>query len=170
MKQVVLTAEGIQKVGEAVRLRGQVQRFTTPSSAARILPQQLDGSVGQEGMLGLFASQNEIFDDRYGYSGNEFLLDAQVTLPFALTLGGSADYLEKTYTIPAKDLADSVILADARHDFRFDVAISVSRPIPLGQDRSLTPKAEAHFLRNRSNAPYYDFHKQTFLVGLEYSF
>ena len=120
--------------------------------------------------LGVFTSENEIFDDHYGFSGNELVLGVEAELPGSVHLDCSADHLWKKYTIPAKDLSDSVVIADNRVDRRLEVRIGVSRTFQMGGGRSLKPRGEVHFLRNSSNAPYYDFDKKTYLVGIEFNF
>jgi hypothetical protein len=170
VSQLVASAELVQKLAEMIRVRAQVQHFGNPSTAARILPQQLNSTVEQEGMLGLFTSQNEIFDDHYGFSGNEVLLGVELTFPGSINAGCTADFVAKKYTIPARDLSDSLVLAANREDNRLDVAMSLSKSISFGGTRSLKPKAEIHYLRNHSNAPYYEFDKSTYLIGVEYNF
>src|SRR5207247_1174950 len=140
-------------------LLGQYNYFGRPSSTARILPQQIQGALEQQGAIGTFISQNEIFDDHYGYSGNEFALQIQQAIPFSINLTVKGDFLKKTYTIPAKDHTDTVVVANNRADQRFEGEINISKTIPFGESNSVKPRIEIHYLRNTSNAPYYDFDK-----------
>ncbi len=152
------------------RLAGQYLYFATPSSEARILPQQISNAIEQQGSIGEFTSENEIFDDHYAYSGNAFILQVQQALPFSFTLTVKGVYQKKTYTLPAMDLADSVVIASNRLDERFENEISLTTSIQLSEGKILKPKAIFHYIRNKSNAPYYDFDKNSFLVGVDFSF
>ena len=117
-----------------------------------------------------FVLQNDIFDDRFSYHGDDFTLGITRALPFALTLGVRGGYQHKNYTYPAKDLADSLVLAPSREDRRSDVSASLTRTFAMGTGRSLKAEIEFHYLKNKSNAPYYDFDKTAWMAGLELGF
>jgi hypothetical protein len=143
--------------------------FDLPSTPARILPEQLLGAIQEQGVLGDFTSQSDFFDDHYGYAGNLIALRLQQNLPAEFQIAVKASYQNKTYTIPAKDLSDTLVLASQRLDTRVETVLSLSKTFHMGAS-SLQPKVEYVYLRNSSNAPYYGFDKNTFLIGIDYDY
>ena len=91
-------------------------------------------------------------------------------MPFEFVALVKSNFVQKKYTIPAYDLSDTVIVAGNREDTRFELEINISRMFEFGEGKSIKPRIEFHYLRNRSNAPYYDIDKNTFLLGCEFNF
>lgn len=170
VRQFSASVQWEQSLVPDTRLLAQYNFFGWPSSTARILPQQIQSALEQQGAIGTFTSSNDIFDDHYGYLGNGVALQVQQTIPFSINLTIKGDFQKKTYTVPANDLSDTVQVADNRVDRRFEIEINISKTIPFGEGKSVKPRIETHYLRNKSNAPYYDFDKNTFLIGVELNF
>ncbi len=168
VRQWTLSA-GIEQMlrSDGTRFSATYTRVGTPSAAARAIPQQLRNVLEVKGLTS--TSQNEIYDDRFSYSANAIELRAEHPLPYSLTINAGAGFQTKTYTLPAMDLSDTVQLADRRLDDRTEISVEISRPIALGSG-ILKPQVDIHYLRNKSNAPFYDFEKKTILMGIEYSF
>jgi hypothetical protein len=159
-----------QKVFQNTDLVTQYLAWGRPSTKARVLPQQLKGAIEEGGVIGNFVSENEVFDDHYGYSGGAFLVQITQPFPLAFVLALRTQYQTKRYTVPAKDLADSIVIADSRTDHRSENQASLSKTFLVGQGKNLKLSTEFTLFRNRSNAPYYDFEKNVIQVGLEFSF
>ncbi|MBI1806533.1 MAG: hypothetical protein HYR76_05720 [Ignavibacteria bacterium] len=170
VKQFSATLLWKQKVIAGTEIVAHYTRFGNPSTEARIIPQQLLGGLEERGIIGQFTSENEIFDDHFAYSGNEVGLKFQHSLPYAFSMAVNGQFNYKRYTVPAMDLADSLVLADNRIDRRSEVVISLSKSFSVGDGKQLKPEVEYHYLRNNSNAPYYTFDKNVFMAGLEFAF
>ncbi len=159
-----------QSIAKGSDVTGEYTRYGNPSGEARVIPEQLRGAGPDRGSIGDFTGQNEIFDDHFAYSGNQYSLQLNAGIPLGLTLGAKELILVKTYSTPAMDLTDSLTLAPHRNDHRYETVVSVARPIPLGEGRVLKPEMEFHYLRNDSNAPYYAFDKSIVLFGIAFEF
>ncbi len=148
----------------------QFTRYANPSTTARTLRGQVGNTGEDDFFAGNAVARGEVFDDHYAFSANEIFLQIDQTFPFALTLTLRGQYASKKYSTPAFDLSDTLLIADHRLDDRWEGAAVLSRPFALGAARTLEARAELHYFRNESNAPYYDFRKNTFMlaVGVEF--
>ena len=169
VRQFTLEAEWKQTFFTGTMLKAGYTYFGLPSSEARIIPQQLRGAIDEGGLIGEFASANEIFDDHFGYDGNQLVLGFIQPLPAGFSAALNEKFIHKKYTVPAMDLSDSLALAPNRIDDQSEFIVNISRIFAFG-DKHLKPELEFHYLRNDSNAPFYVFNKKTFLAGLEFSF
>jgi hypothetical protein len=134
--------------------------YGTPSTVARSLPNQLGGA----------GAQSDIFDDHYSYSGPLFSFRLSQILQADFTIGLQGLFQSKEYTTPAMDLLDSVVVADHRMDHRQEYVISVSKAFSAGAGKSIRPVIEYHYFNNDSNAEYYAFTKNVYILGLEFDF
>ncbi|HEV8537785.1 MAG TPA: hypothetical protein VGR15_02580 [Bacteroidota bacterium] len=159
-----------QKFSSSTTAMMQYTYYGTPTSEARLLPQEKSNAFERVGIGNNLVLQNEIFDDRYGYSGNEVSLRIQQQFPFALMLTMQGTTLHKNYTLDALAFDSTATETGRRIDTRLVTEINLSRPIALSEHSSLRPQLEVHLIRNESNAPYYEFDKATFMIGLEFNF
>ncbi len=159
-----------QKVGPDATIIAGYTAFMTPSTEARVIPDQLRGAVESAGLIGGFAAENEIFDDHYRYSGNAVTLQLQQQLPLSILLQAGGGFWFKHYADPAYDLSDSVVVASHREDHRSEFSILLSKKILFANTSVLKPAIEIRYLRNNSNAPYYDFDKTVLSAAIEYDF
>ena len=134
--------------------------YGTPSTIARALPNTLGGA----------GAQSDIFDDHYSYTGPVFAFRLSQLLPAEINVGFQGLIQLKTYTFPAMDLLDSVVVADYRTDHRQEYVISVSKRFGTGAGTSIKPTIEYHYFNNDSNAEYYVFTKNVYMLGLEFDF
>ena len=70
----------------------------------------------------------------------------------------------------ALDFDSSATTGGNRSDERFEGEFQLSKSFPIRGNQSLKPHLSYHFIRNASNAPYYDFDKYSVEIGLEYDF
>ncbi|HEY6190826.1 MAG TPA: hypothetical protein VI215_00710 [Bacteroidota bacterium] len=168
--QFTLSATWKQTIDSGSEVTAGYIRYGAPSAAARILPAQLGGAPGDRGATGLFAGDDEIFDDHFAYTADGFSLQLNQRLPLGLRLSARQLYQRKRYGAPAMDLADSLTLASHRDDRRYETDLTLALPISLGPGKVLTPEAEFHHVRNDSNAPYYAFDKSVILLGISFEF
>ncbi|HLX11865.1 MAG TPA: hypothetical protein VKS81_03550 [Bacteroidota bacterium] len=145
--------------------------FGEPSSIARLIQNQLGNGVGIFNHLGTptFNSQNEIFDDHYAFRANDINVSLQQTIPWSFVLSAALDAAHKIYTLPAYDLTDSIV-ASQRIDDRIDLQIGLSYPIMFTAQKNIKPRIGIEFLRNSSNAAYYDFDKSVYSFGVEINY
>jgi len=170
-KQFSFTLNWKQKIWKNTEMEARYSYHGEPSTGARVIPLQLGGSASEiQVFAGDFGKENEIFDDNFSYSDNEINLNAEQQLPVGFSLKFSGEFQKKSYTYAAMDLQDSLALAGNRLDDRLELKLNISKMFGLGGGKHLKPQAEVLYLRNKSNAPYYDFEKSTYLIRLEYSF
>ena len=149
----------------------QITRYAKPSKEARAVPQLRRGAAKLKSFIvNIDLGQNNLYDDHFSYYGNELTVQAKQLLPLDLILEVSLQYQKKTYTYQAMDLSDTIVVASNREDKRTEIAFNFSKNISLGEDSILKLEFEYHTFNNGSNAPYYDFKKNTFMVGAEYNF
>jgi len=169
VNQFLVTVNWEQKMAGGTRFSLSFTRFGNPSAGARLIPQQLQNIMDERQLASVATSQSEIFNDHFAYRGNEARLHVEQALPLAFLGTAEAEVQGKTFSSPAMDLSDSVQLAEHREDSRAEFGLNLSRPVTIG-GRTFKPQFEVHVIRNSSNAPFYDFDKTTFLVGIEYTF
>lgn len=160
VNQAVSSFEIVQAITKNTRMAIQYNYFGKPSGVARTLPDQGGGTT----------SEADIFDDHYSFCGSDLNIQADQKMPFQLTLHAGGIFQSKTYTFPAMDLSDSIVVADHREDRRWEYILAFARPIPFGSGKYLRLMFEYHYYRNYSNAEVYNFGKNTFLFGAEYNF
>jgi hypothetical protein len=160
VSQSTLTAEFRRPLTPTTVGSVMLTYYGTPSTVARAIPNQLGGA----------GAQSDIFDDHYTYSGPVFAFRLSQLLPAEINVGLQAVIQTKKYTFPAMDLLDSAVVADYRTDNRQEFVISVSKRFNAGVGKSLKPTFEYHYFNNDSNAEYYVFTKNVYILGLEFDF
>ena len=108
-------------------------------------------------------SDDELFDDHYGYEGLQTSLMLTQLLPESMLLrvtGGVQNRLHSS--LAAYDL-DGNVLSSQRNDRRTSLSILFQKDFQMG----FTLKAAVDFIRNYSNDPYYDYRNTA--VALELS-
>jgi hypothetical protein len=166
VNQFVIGLGWKQKIISGTTVTAKYMRYGAPSSQARVVTQQ---QLDERGVVTDITSENDIIDDPLSYSGNELRLQLNQALPLAIQLTVSSQYTDKTYTYEARDLSGSVV-APNRHDERTTIGVRFSRVFKLASYLRSNPQFEINYLRNTSNAPYYDFHKSTYTIGVEFDF
>ena len=170
VSQILASVDWHQNVAQGTDFTAGVLYFGSPSSEARLLPQQRSNVLEQQINTALPATENEIFDDHYGYSGPLYQFGAKQSLPLAFSLSIRGLDIRKAYTIPAQQFDSAAATGGNRLDYRTEFLVNLSRPFPLGVGKSLSAELEWQYIRNDSNVPYYTFSKNTFMAGLEFNF
>jgi hypothetical protein len=170
VSQPWLTMLGAYKPMTGTECTAQFSYYLNPSSTARELPKLRNGASAAPTIIqGLDIDQNELYDDHFSFNGIELNATVHQSLPLMLNLTAGFIFQHKTYTYSAKDLADSS-LAINRKDNRSDISLKLERSFSIAKENTINLVGEYHYLRNGSNAPYFDFEKNKFMLGLEYSF
>jgi hypothetical protein len=156
-----------QRFGPGTTLTFTAEYFGIPSTAARVIP-ELEHGAAESGTS--FAGQgNEIFDDHFSFHGGEIQVQVDQHLPAGFLLSVAAGYERRDYLYPATDQADS-LLPYNRRDTRAAFDCTISRPLDFGSGKLLVPRVEIHHTGNVSNAPYYEYTRNSIVAGIEWSF
>lgn len=131
-------------------------RRSNPSSDARY--------VREDAIFGL--TEDEIFDDRYGYQSNELRLRLDGVLPGDIRTMNSIELIRKQYPRTATDLAGVPLSgAPQREDARFVLRLQALYPLFRSDDGTgLSVGLAYNFIRNQSNNAYHDFHNHQVAV------
>ncbi len=125
---------------------------TNPHNAAR-------ATVGD---TPIGTSEDEIFDDRYGYQSHELTLTLRLPLFLGCSAEGEALLHRKLYPQAATTLAGDPLPPGnpQRLDQRFGLTLQISRPLVRKGDggAALTLGVLYAYVRNRSNSAYHDYH------------
>lgn len=111
-------------------------------------------------------SDDELFDDHYGYEGPQTSLMLTQVLSESMLLRLAGGWQNKIYsTLGAYDLGGSQV-ADSRRDNRSFVSLFVQKEFDLG----FTLNATYELIRNSSNDDYYDYSNNaaTFQVSVPF--
>lgn len=103
---------------------------------------------------GYIISDDELFDDHYGYEGLHSMLTLTQLLTETITVKATGGMMEKVYSsLPAFDLSGTLI-ADQRKDNRFYINLLFQKDFV---DLGFAVKAAVDFIENSSNDPFYDY-------------
>ncbi len=160
----------IEQVSRESSLGAKYLRRTSPSIKARYVTGQAKG----------YTTNDEIYDDTYGYMSNEFSGFFKQAFPWRLTLTIEPKYFSKTYGRPAYDLptTDSLgnqilkQIANQRQDNLFTLTIGVEKQFKFtsGLAQNLTVTITYFYLNNQSNDVYNKFSNQSVTVGFAADF
>ena len=136
----------------------------------RLNPGLVAGSAAVMNTDDLF-TEDELFDDRYGYSGHEFSVNFNHFLPAYIKLElGSTYYLKDYQNRQVYDLVgDLDISKNTRSDQRSLVWASLSRTFPVNWGiKNVKLTLQGGYLKNNSNDSYYQFDNYFGSLGLEF--
>ncbi len=104
-------------------------------------------------------SEDEVFDDHYGYQSHELRLHFEGTLPGAIRTTNTLQLLDKRYPRTATDLDGVALPGDPqRRDFRLQLQLQAFYPLFRSADGTGLSVGLAYgFVRNQSNNAYHDF-------------
>lgn len=125
------------------------------------------------GQVAGYTSEDELFDDRYGYESEEVSLNFTQLLPWqmSLKLGGEVQW--KNYpNRPALDLTGNPLASgELRDDRRTTGWIALSKSLMLDENgKSLDVVGEYNLIENQSNDRFYDFRSGAVTVGVGMKF
>ncbi|MFZ1731289.1 MAG: hypothetical protein WAV84_14280, partial [Bacteroidota bacterium] len=124
-------------------------RRSNPSSNARF--------INEEAIFG--TTEDEIFDDHYGYQSNEIRLQFEGSLPGNIRMTNTLQLLDKRYPRTAADLNGVPLPGDPqRQDQRLQIQLQALYPLLRSSDGTGLSVGLAYgFVRNQSNNAYHDF-------------
>lgn len=147
---------------------------TTGLSLQFLLRRNLMSSVRYLGTTtGYYYSDEELFDDVYGYNSEEFSASIKKHLPWKLRLSLGSDLRLKNYDKRlALDLEGNAFADERlRKDDKWAHWLSLSKSLKLANNMSpLSISLNWSFINNKSNDPYYDYQSSYFTIGLSQDF
>lgn len=117
-----------------------------------------------------FQGDEELWDDPYGYQGNEYSVTLTQNLPWDMTARISTDYLGKDYARRVFTATDTnTPTGPLRSDTRFVARLELRKTFDGAWAffDGLTISFSYFHQRNNSNDPYYDFRNNAFTLGFQ---
>jgi hypothetical protein len=136
----------------------------------RLNPGLVTGSATVINTDNLF-TEDELFDDRYGYKGHEFSINITHYLPAYIKLElGSAYYLKDYNNRQIYDIDGILnISGDTRSDHRSLIWASLSRSFAVNWGiKNFKLSLQSGYLKNESNGSYYQFDNYFGSLGLQF--
>ncbi len=174
LPEVVTLGDGTsQQFVVLVRLAQSLTR-TTGLSFQTLLRSNLLRTVRYVGTTsGYYYSDEELFDDVYGYHGQEMTLNLKQTLPWKMTLSMGTLLAFKHYDQRlALDLAGEPFPDERlRDDTKWTYWISLNKQFKLAAKwKPVTLTINWYGVNNGSNDPYYDYKSSYFSFGISQKF
>jgi len=115
-----------------------------------------------------YTTEDELFDDRYGYQSEELSATLTQLLPLHLTFKAGVDMRWKDYIRrPALDLTGEPLSSGAlRSDRQIQTWLRVSKQITVLGGRAAALTGEFYWMDNLSNDAYYQYQVRLFSLGL----
>ena len=136
----------------------------------RLNPGLVSGSAAVVNTDDLF-TEDELFDDRYGYDGHEFSLNFTHYLPAYIKLElGTSYYLKDYQNRQVYDLdGNSNISGDTRSDQRSLIWAGLSRGFAVNWGiKNIKLSLQGGYLKNDSNDSYYQFDNYFGSLGVQF--
>ena len=132
-----------------------------------------DGIRYLAGQVAGYTSEDELFDDRYGFESEELSFSLTQLLPWQMSLKLGGEMQWKDYpNRPALDLEGNALASgELRNDRRAKGWLSLGKSFLLDESgRALDLVAEYYLLDNRSNDAFYDFRSSAVTLGGDLKF
>ncbi len=131
-----------------------------------------DGVRYLAGQVSGYTTEDELFDDRYGYQSQEFASTLTQLLPWEMTLKSGLELKWKDYVDrPALDLSgEALISGELRSDRQVLAWLSLNKTFTLFGGKSLNVVGEFYWMNNQSNDLYYDYQVNLISLGMSTSF
>ena len=115
----------------------------------------------------IYSGDDELWDDSYGFSGNEFCVKLTQNLPYDIIIKAGADYSSRHYT---NNAADSLNISE-RRDEKIVFTAGMSKTfyeLPLLSSLEVT--VEYMFINNKSNQLLFAYKNNLFMIGVQAGF
>ncbi|HEX9654191.1 MAG TPA: hypothetical protein VGA99_10810, partial [bacterium] len=133
---------------------------TTGLSTDVILRRNLENDVRYlAGQVSGYTSEDELFDDPYGYESEELGATLTQLLPWKFTFKAGTEYKWKDYVNrPALDLnGDALSSGELRSDRQIWTWLSLGKTFEFRSGRTVSLFGEFYRIDNQSNDSYYDY-------------
>lgn len=122
------------------------------------------------GEVWTYNTEDDLFDDPYGYEGHEISTALTQMLPWQMIVKLGYDRYIKKYSYEAFDL-EGLSLAEDRDDTRDLIWFSISKRFSQqGAFRNFQIYLDFYYLSNDSNDPYFNYDNNVFTFGSGFSF
>ncbi|MFQ5769807.1 MAG: hypothetical protein ACE5HX_04690 [bacterium] len=127
-----------------------------------------DGVRYLAGQVSGYTTEDELFDDPYGYESEEFGATLTQLLPWELTFKAGVESKWKDYdNRPALDLnGETLPSGELREDRQVVTWLRLSKSFNLLEGKSANLIAEFYWMDNQSNDLYYDFQVTLLSLGI----
>ncbi len=161
LNQFVASIRGAQSLTLSTGLSFEALIRRNSDSAVRYLAGQVYG----------YTTEDDLFDDRYGYESEELAFTLTQLLPWSAQFRLGMEYQWKDYlNRPALDLnGEPLSTGELRRDTRAFIWQSLVKPFRFGHEKSLNISGEVVWIDNRSNDLYYDYKVLVFSLGISTS-
>jgi hypothetical protein len=151
-----------QSVSGSTGLSADLTIRKNPSDGVRYLPGQGSG----------YTTEDELFDDRYGYESEEMSATLTQLLPLEMTFKAGVESKWKDYVNrPALNIdGEPLPSGELRLDRQTLVWLSLSKSFLLPGGKSLELVGEFYWMNNHSNDMFYDYEVSLISLGLASSF
>ncbi len=110
-------------------------------------------------------SDDDLFDDHYGYEGPQAGLMVTQLLPWDMKLRINGSWQERQYATQAAYDLEGILVDPHRFDVRRAVGLHLTVPLtPLG----CTVEAAYDHISNRSNDPFFTYTNNAFVIQISY--
>lgn len=160
--QLVAQLRVAQSLANSTGLSMDIRIRRNPGDGVRYLAGQVSG----------YTTEDELFDDRYGYESEEVATTLTQLLPWKMTLKSGLEFQWKDYVNrPALDLNGEVLSSgDLRNDRQVLGWLSLSKSFSVLGGKSVDLFAEFYWIDNQSNDLYYDYQVNLISFGITTSF
>jgi hypothetical protein len=168
--EIVTVGDGSSQQAVGLIRLAQSLGTTTGLSIQGLIRHNTTNSVRYLGnSYGYYYSDEEIFDDPFGYDSQELQISLKSYLPWQIKVSfGSALILKHYHSRFAMDLNGDILDENTlRDDQRYNAWMGLQKSI--GVSKGLLPLTLAlnyYFIQNNSNDPYYDYNSGFFSFGI----
>lgn len=159
-----------QWVGQ-LRLAQSLSNSTGVSGDFIVRRNPADGVRYLAGQVSGYSSEDELFDDRYGYESEEVNVTVTQFLPWEITFKtGFASRWKDYVNRPALNLSgEALATGEFRHDRQVFAFFSFGKAFTMLGGKSVSMLMEYYRLENQSNDAYYDYQVNLVTLGLSTS-
>lgn len=124
------------------------------------------------GEVWTYNTEDELYDDPYGYEGHAISTSLTQMLPWRTTVKMGYNYLIKDYAVQAFDLEGESFAAPVnREDTRSYLWLSIDKKfLRKSAFRNVRFFMDFYYMKNDSNDPYYNYDNSVFTFGSGFSF
>ena len=174
LPEIVTLGDGGSQQWVALIRGAQSLTSKTGVNAQLLLRRNIKSSVRYMGsMSGVYYSDEELFDDIFGYNAEQFSLTLRQMLPWRTKLSLGSTWIDKKYDKRLALDLDGTPYPDGRlrSDRRWIHWISIEKSLSvLSTQQPVIFSVDWTLLHNNSNDPFYDYSSNYFTFGISQNF
>ncbi len=155
-----------------IRLAQSITNTTGLSTEFVVRRNPGDGIRYLSGQVSGYTTEDELFDDRYGYESEEVGATLTQLLPWQVTFKAGLESKWKNYVDrPALDLnGETLPTGELRKDKQLLTWLSLTKSFTMLGGKSVSLMGEFYWIDNKSNDLYYDYQVSLISLGITTSF